>query len=139
MITNKSLIAADHVQRFFLIAFLFESGPISISLPALHNINISSSATLAGKYYWIQNLIIKIVLGYFFLAFKRASHLASPFPRTRTRPLDKKLCFQRAAYPKNLPNPLKLTKKVPKAIWASFYNNHPTIGPLPSECIICSS
>ena len=111
VITNKSLIAADHVQRFFLIAFLFESGPISISLPALHNINISSSLILAGNYYRIQNLIIKIVLGQLFLAFKRASHFASPFPRTRTRPLDKKLCFQRAAYPKKCAEPLEVDEK----------------------------
>ena len=74
-----------------------------------------------------------------FLAFKRASHPASPLPRSRPRPLDKKLCFHNVQPTKNVPNPLKLTKKMPKAIWASFYNNHPIIGQLTSECIICPS
>ena len=53
----------------------------------------------------------KDCIGATFLAVKRASHLASPYPRTRTRPLDKKLCFQRAAYPKKCAKPLEVDEK----------------------------
>ena len=91
-------------------------------------INRSSYAPLAGNYYWIQNLITKIAFGQLFFSVQRASHPASPLPRSRPRPFDKKLCFHNVQPTKNVPNPLKLCKKVPKAIWASFFNNHPIIG-----------
>ena len=102
VMTNKSLFAADHVKQFFLFAFLFES---------LHIINRSSSAPLAGNYYWIQNLITKIAFGQLFFSVQTCLTPRKSTSKKQTKTSWQKTMLPQRAADQKCAKPLEVDQK----------------------------